>query len=31
METDATDSFNQQLKYDTDRYGVFVQGSLKFN
>jgi hypothetical protein len=31
METDATDSFIQGLKYDTDRYGVFVQGSLKFN
>ena len=31
LETDARDAFNQVLKYDTDRYGVFVQGSLKLN
>ncbi len=31
METDARDAFNQVLKYETDRYGVFVQGSLKLN
>jgi len=32
METDATDRlFNQKLEYSTDRYGVFVQGSLKLN
>ena len=29
-ETDAIDRFNQLLKYKTDRYGVFLQGSLKF-
>jgi tetratricopeptide (TPR) repeat protein len=29
--TDAVDSFNQLLRYTTDRYGVFVQGSYKFN
>jgi hypothetical protein len=29
--TDATDAvFNSNLKYTTDRYGVFVQGSVKF-
>jgi hypothetical protein len=31
METDAIDAFNQLLRYDTDRYGVFVQGGLKLN
>jgi hypothetical protein len=32
METDARDAlFNQVLRYETDRYGVFVQGSLKLN
>lgn len=29
--TTAVDSFNQLLKYSTDRYGVFVQGSYKLN
>lgn len=29
--TTAVDSFNQLLKYTTDRYGVFVQGSYKLN
>lgn len=29
--TDAVDSFGQLLRYTTDRYGVFVQGSYKFN
>jgi outer membrane protease len=28
--TDATDSFNQLLQYQTDRYGMFAQGSVKF-
>jgi hypothetical protein len=29
--TNATDAlFNQQLKYTTERYGVFLQGSVKF-
>jgi hypothetical protein len=28
--TAATDSFDQLLKYTTDRYGGFVQGSVKF-
>ncbi len=31
LETDAIDSFNQLLKYDTDRYGVFVQGAYRLN
>lgn len=31
LSTDAMDSFNQLLRYNTDRYGVFVQGSYKFN
>lgn len=30
-ETEATDAFNQLLKYKTDRYGVFFQGSLKLD
>jgi hypothetical protein len=29
-ETDSIDRFNQLLIYKTDRYGAFVQGSLKF-
>ena len=29
--TDALDSFNQLLKYQTDRYGVFFQGNIKLN
>jgi hypothetical protein len=29
--TDAVDSFDQLLRYTTDRYGVFVQGSYQFN
>jgi tetratricopeptide (TPR) repeat protein len=29
--TDAIDSFDQMLRYTTDRYGVFVQGTYKFN
>jgi hypothetical protein len=29
--TNAVDSFNQLLQYATDRYGVFLQGSYKFN
>ncbi len=29
--TDVTDSFDQLLRYTTDRYGVFVQGAYKFN
>jgi hypothetical protein len=29
--TDAVDSFNQLLRYTTDRYGVFVQGSYQFH
>jgi hypothetical protein len=28
--TNAIDSFSQLLKYTTDRYGVFVQGSYRF-
>jgi hypothetical protein len=29
--TNATDQvFNSLLKYTTERYGVFVQGSVKF-
>lgn len=28
--TDTIDRYNQLLKYTTDRYGVFVQGSVKF-
>jgi hypothetical protein len=31
MNTEAIDSVNQLLKYDTDRYGFFAQGSLKLN
>ena len=31
FKTDALDVFNQLLKYQTDRYGMFVQGSFKFN
>ena len=31
FKTDAIDTFNQLLKYETDRYGMFVQGSYKFN
>jgi len=31
LETEAIDSFNQLLEYNTDRYGVFVQGGYKFN
>lgn len=31
LNTEATDAFAQQLKYDTDRYGVFLQGSYKFH
>jgi hypothetical protein len=31
FQTNATDTlFNTQLKYTTERYGVFVQGSVKF-
>lgn len=30
LKTNATDSFDQLLQYTTDRYGAFVQGSLKF-
>jgi len=29
--TNAIDSFTQLLRYTTDRYGVFVQGSYRFN
>jgi len=28
--TNSVDSFNQLLRYTTDRYGVFVQGSYQF-
>jgi hypothetical protein len=31
LKTQATDRFGQLLKYQTDRYGIFVQGSYKFN
>ncbi|WP_315766582.1 MULTISPECIES: tetratricopeptide repeat protein [unclassified Bradyrhizobium] len=31
LSTDSVDSFNQLLRYTTERYGVFVQGSYKFN
>lgn len=31
LNTDTVDSFNQLLRYTTDRYGVFVQGSYQFN
>jgi hypothetical protein len=31
LETNAIDSFDQLLTYQTDRYGVFVEGSYKFN
>lgn len=31
LNTEAVDSFNQLLRYTTDRYGVFVQGSYQFN
>ncbi len=31
LSTDSIDRFNQLLRYSTDRYGVFVQGSYKFN
>lgn len=31
LSTDAVDSFNQLLRYSTDRYGMFVQGSYKFH
>jgi hypothetical protein len=30
FKTDAVDMFGQLLKYSTDRYGAFVQGSYKF-
>ena len=29
--TDAVDTFNQLLRYTTDRYGVFLQGAYKLN
>lgn len=31
LNTDTVDSFNQLLRYTTDRYGVFVQGSYQLN
>lgn len=31
LKTHADDMFGQLLKYETDRYGVFVQGSYKLN
>ena len=31
LSTNAIDSFDQLLTYRTDRYGVFLQGSLKLN
>ena len=31
LNTNATDSFQQLETYKVDRYGVFLQGSLKFN
>ncbi|UFZ03712.1 hypothetical protein LQG66_31620 [Bradyrhizobium ontarionense] len=31
LSTNAVDSFNQVLRYTTERYGVFLQGSYKFN
>jgi hypothetical protein len=31
LETDAVDAFNQVLRYDTDRYGFFLQAGLKLN
>ena len=30
FETNALDMYNQLLKYETDRYGVFVQGTVKW-
>ncbi len=31
LTTTALDSFDQLLKYETDRYGVFLQGSYRFH
>ncbi|MGJ4907732.1 hypothetical protein [Bradyrhizobium sp. HKCCYLS2033] len=31
LSTNAVDSFNQVLRYTTERYGVFLQGSYQFN
>ena len=31
LDTNAVDSFQQLLTYRTDRYGVFLQGSLRLN
>ena len=31
LTTDAIDSFDQLLRYQTDRYGVFFQGGYQFN
>jgi hypothetical protein len=31
LDTNATDSFDQLLTYDTNRYGVFFQGGLTLN
>lgn len=30
LKTNAVDSFNQLLKYETDRYGLFLQGGILF-